>query len=139
MSYDVVNMTYREFVLDDEIVRSMFEATKDEPLTSYRSSSGEPAMLNITKDYVNAGFTLIKKTNRSKFANVNVLAKVGSFSKEKKKAFILRRIVFNETLVIGMDTLAIPIDGVNAFIKKISKAFKEEYKLYQRSNKNASN
>lgn len=139
MSYDIVNMTYREFVLDDEVVRAMFQAVKGDELTGHIPKSGEPAMLGIARDYVNAGFTLIKKTNRSKFANVNVLARVSEFGKDKGKAFVLRRIVFNETLVIGMDTLAIPLNGVKSFADKITKLFAQENKLLKRSKKNASN
>ena len=136
MSYDIVNRTYREFVLDDEIVRSMFEVLKGKEITPHTIKSGEPAMLDIAKDYINAGFTLIKKSNRSKFANINVLVKLTNFEKENaksKQALILRRIVFNDTLVIGMDTLAIPLDGIKAFISKIEKEFVDENKLYQRS------
>jgi hypothetical protein len=132
MSYDIVNTTYREFVLDDEVVGAMFQAVKGNEITAYIPKSGEPAMINIAKDYVKSGFTLIKKTIRSKFANVNVLVKLSEFSKDKK-SFILRRIVFNETLVIGMDTLALPLDGVKAFVEKITKMFNKENKLVKRS------
>lgn len=142
MSYDIVNGTYREFIMDDEVLRSMVQAAKGDEIIGHTPKSGEPAMLGIARDYVNAGFKLIKKTSRSKFANVNVLVKVGEFSKEKGKkenAFILRRIVFNDTLVIGMDTLALPMNGVQAFVDKLSKLFVNENKLYQRSKQNASN
>jgi hypothetical protein len=132
MSFDITNTTYREFILDDEVVHAMFEVVKGKKITPHVPKSGEPAMLSIAKDYINSGFSLIKKTSRSKFANVNVLVKLGDFSKDKK-SFILRRIVFNETLVIGMDTLAIPLDGVKAFVEKITKMFKQENKLVKRS------
>ena len=132
MSYDIVNTTYREFVLDDEVVGAMFQAVKGDEISAYIPKSGEPAMISIAKDYIKSGFTLIKKTSRSMFANVNVLVKLSDFSKDKK-SFILRRIVFNETLVIGMDTLALPLDGVKAFVEKITKMFSQENKLINRS------
>jgi hypothetical protein len=86
----------------------------------------------IGKDYIEAGFTLLKKTGSSKFANVVVLAKLGDFGKDKGKSFILRRVVYNDTLVIGVDTLALPLNAVKSFIKKMESYFKTERGVVQR-------
>jgi len=90
---------------------------------------------NIGRDYINAGFTVLKKTANSKFANVVVLVKVSDFGKEKGKSFILRRIVFNDTLVIGMDVLALPLNAVKSFVKKMEKYFKQEREIVERGTK----
>ena len=135
MSFDKKNKTYREFILDEVIIKSMFDAVDEKTI------SGNEIYINdkmttpsIAKDYINAGFTLLKKTGNSKFANVVVLVKVGDFGKEKGKSFILRRIVYNETLIIGVDTMALPLNAVKSFVKKMEKHFKQERDIVQKGN-----
>ena len=135
MSFDKTNKTYREFILDEVIIKSMFDAV------DAKTIGGNEIYINdkvntpdIAKDYINAGFTLLKKTGSSKFANVVVLVKVGDFGKEKGKSFILRRIVYNETLIIGVDTMAMPLNAVKSFVKKMEKYFKQERDIVQRGN-----
>jgi hypothetical protein len=133
MSYDKVNGTYREFILDEVIIRAMFEATDGKDITrDYRFIQDKMITPNIAKDYIDAGFTMLKKTGNSKFANVVVLAKVGDFGKDKGKAFILRRVVYNDTLVIGLDTLALPMTAIKSFIKTMEKYFKQEREIVEK-------
>jgi hypothetical protein len=133
MSFDTKNKTYREFILDEVIIRAMFEVsdgkqiTKDERYVHDKMTTPE-----IAKDYINAGFTMLKKTGNSKFANVVVLAKIGDFGKDKGKAFILRRVVYNDTLIIGLDTLALPLNAVKSFVKNMEKYFKTEREIVER-------
>ena len=136
MAFDLVNKTYREFILDDVIIGSMFEAIDDKEISRNKVFINDSMTTpDIAKDYINAGFTMIKKTGNSKFANVVVLVKVGDFGKEKGKSFILRRIVYNDTLIIGVDTLALPLNAVKSFIKKMEKYFKQERTFVKRGNK----
>lgn len=140
MAFDAVNKTYREFVLDEVIIRAMFEALDGKEISrDYRFIQDKMVTPNIGKDYIDAGFTMIKKTGNSKFANVVVLAKVGDFGKDKSKAFILRRIVYNDTLIIGMDTMALPLSAIKAFVKKMEKHFKTEREIAERGIKNGNN
>ena len=133
MSFDKVNGTYREFILDEVIIRAMFEANDGKDITrDYRFIQDKMITPNIAKDYLDAGFTMLKKTGNSKFANVVVLAKVGDFGKDKGKAFILRRVVYNDTLVIGLDTLALPMTAIKSFIKTMEKYFKQEREIVER-------
>lgn len=137
MSFDLNNKTYREFILDEVIIRAMFEAVDGKDISrDYRFIEDKMATPNIGRDYINAGFTMLKKTGNSKFANVVVLVKVGDFGKDKGKSFILRRIVFNDTLIIGMDTLALPMTAVKSFIKKMEKYFKQEREVIEKGTKN---
>lgn len=136
MAFDLVNKTYREFILDDVIIGSMFEAIDDKEISRNKVFINDSMTTpDIAKDYINAGFTMIKKTGNSKFANVVVLVKVGDFGKDKGKSFILRRIVYNDTLIIGVDTLALPLNAVKSFIKKMEKYFKQERTFVKRGNK----
>lgn len=136
MAFDLVNKTYREFILDDVIIGSMFEAIDDKEISRNKVFINDSMTTpDIAKDYINAGFTMIKKMGNSKFANVVVLVKVGDFGKEKGKSFILRRIVYNDTLIIGVDTLALPLNAVKSFIKKMEKYFKQERTFVKRGNK----
>lgn len=133
MSFDKLNKTYREFILDEVIIRAMFEATDGKDITrDYRFIQDKMITPDIAKDYIDAGFTMLKKTGNSKFANVVVLAKVGDFGKDKGKAFILRRVVYNDTLIIGLDTLALPMTAVKSFIKTMEKYFKQEREIVER-------
>lgn len=136
MAFDKINKTFREFILDEVIIRAMFEAIDGKDITrDYRFIDDKMATPNIGRDYINAGFTVLKKTANSKFANVVVLVKVSDFGKEKGKSFILRRIVFNDTLVIGMDVLALPLNAVKSFVKKMEKYFKQEREIVERGTK----
>lgn len=133
MSFDRNNRTYREFILDEVIIRAMFEAIDGKDISrDYRFIDDKMSTPNIGRDYIDAGFIMLKKTGSSKFANVLVLAKVSDFGKEKGKSFILRRIVFNDTLIIGMDVLALPLKAVKAFVKKMEKYFKQEREIVER-------
>jgi hypothetical protein len=133
MAFDKINKTFREFILDEVIIRAMFEAIDGKDISrDYRFIDDKMSTPNIGRDYINAGFILLKKTASSKFANVVVLAKVGEFGKEKGKSFILRRIVFNDTLIIGMDVLALPLNAVKAFVKKMEIYFKQEREIVER-------
>jgi hypothetical protein len=136
MSFDVENQTYREFILDEVIVRSMFEAIDEKEISrDYRFIQDKMPTPDIARDYIDEGFTMIKKTGRSKFLNVVVLVKVGDFGKDNGKSFILRRVVYNEKIVIGVDTLALPLNAVKSFIKKMEKYFKQERELVERGTK----
>lgn len=127
MAFDAQNKTYREFILDDVIVSAMFKVADNAKLkTDDKFSVDTMKVPTIVADYVNAGFTVLKKTGTSKFANVVVLAKIGDFGKDKSKALILRRVVYNDTLVIGLDTLALPLNAVKAFVKTMEVFFKTE-------------
>jgi hypothetical protein len=135
MSFDTTNKTYREFILDEVIIKSMFDAIDEKTIGGNEIYINDKMTTpSIAKDYINAGFTLLKKTGNSKFANVVVLVKVGDFGKEKGKSFILRRIVYNETLIIGLDTMALPLSAVKSFVKKMEKHFKQERDIVQRGN-----
>jgi hypothetical protein len=138
MSFDTVNKTYREFILDDVIIRAMFETVDGSSITrDKRLINDQMETPTIAKDYIEAGFTMIKKTGNSKFANVVVLAKVGEFGAENKrqKALILRRVVYNPTLVIGVDTLALPIGACKSFVKIMEKVFKVERQIAAKGEK----
>lgn len=135
LAFDTIQKTYREFVLDEVIIRAMFEVVDGKDITrDFRFINDKMTTPDIAKDYIDAGFTLIKKTGDSRFANVAVLGKVGTFGnvKETKKAFILRRIVYNNMLVIGVDTLALPLGACKAFIKRMETIFKAERALTKR-------
>lgn len=133
MSFDRNNRTYREFILDEVIIRAMFEVIDGKDISrDYRFIQDKMPTPDIGRDYIDAGFILLKKTGNSKFANVVVLAKLGDFGKDKGKAFILRRIVYNDVLVIGLDTLALPLNAVKAFVKKMEKHFKQEREIVER-------
>lgn len=137
MSFDTKNRTYREFILDEVIIRAMFEVVDGKQITKDdRYVQDKMQTPSIGKDYINAGFTMLKKTGNSKFANVVVLAKLGDFGKDRGKAFILRRIVYNDTLIIGLDTMAIPLLAVKSFIKKMEKYFKTEREIVERGTQN---
>ena len=137
MSFDTINKTYREFILDEVIIRAMFEVVDGKEISrDYRFIVDKMETPKIAKNYVDEGFTMLKKTGNSKFANVVVLAKVGDFGKDKGKSFILRRVVYNDILIIGMDTLALPLNAVKAFIKKMEIYFKQEREIVERGIKN---
>lgn len=138
LSFDTKGKTYREFILDEVIIRAMFEAVDEADISSdYRFIQDKMTTPDIAKDYINAGFTMLKKTGNSKFANVVVLAKVGNFGADKvrSKSFILRRVVYNDTLIIGMDTLALPLNAIKAFVKKMENYFKTERAIVQKGTK----
>ena len=133
MSFDTNNKTYREFILDEVIIRAMFEVVDGKEISrDYRFIVDKMETPKIAKTYVDEGFTMLKKTGNSKFANVVVLAKLGDFGKDNGKSFILRRVVYNDILVIGMDTLALPLNAVKAFIKKMEIYFKQERELVEK-------
>ena len=137
MSFDTINKTYREFILDEVIIRAMFEVIDGKDISrDYRFIEDKMPTPKIGKDYIDAGFILLKKTGHSKLANVVVLAKLGDFGKDKGKSFILRRIVYNDTLIIGLDTLALPLNAVKAFVKKMETHFKQEREIVERGIKN---
>lgn len=135
MSFDRNNGTYREFILDEVIIRAMFEAIDGKDISrDYRFIQDKMPTPKVAKDYLDAGFIMLKKTGNSKFANVVVLAKVGEFGtdKNRSKSFILRRVVYNDMLIIGIDTLAIPLNAVKSFVKKMEKHFKQEREIVER-------
>lgn len=135
MAFDKVNKTYREFILDDVLIRAMFEAVDGKDLTrDERYIQDKMTTPAIGKDYISAGFTMLKKTGSSKFANVLVFAKISDFGKDKSKAMILRRVVYNDTLTIGVDTLALPLGAVKSFVRKMEKHFKTEREIAERGN-----
>lgn len=130
MSFDTQNKTYREFILDEVIIKAMFDVIDGKEITKNKLYINDKMTTPpIGKDYIEAGFTMLKKTGNSKFANVLVLAKLGDFGKEKGKSFILRRVVYNDTIVIGVDTLALPLKAVKSFVKKMENYFKTERDL----------
>jgi hypothetical protein len=136
MSFDTVNKTYREFILDEVVIRAMFEVVDGADISrDYRFIQDKMVTPKVGKEYIDAGFTMIKKTGNSKFANVVVLVKLGDFGKEKGKSFILRRIVYNDTLTIGMDTLALPLNAVKSFVKKMEVYFKTEREIVEKGTK----
>lgn len=141
MSFDTVNKTYREFILDEVIIKSMFEALDGAELSRNKLYIDRTETPNIAKEYVEAGFTMIKKLGNSKFANVIILAKVGDFGidKDRQKALILRRIVYNSMMTIGIDTLALPLKAVRQFINKMQKIFKTERTIAERGIEDANN
>lgn len=130
MSFDRVNRTYREFVLDEVIIKAMFEAVDGKEITRNEIYINDKMTTpQIGKDYIEAGFTMLKKTGNSKFANVVVLVKLSDFGKDRGKSLVLRRIVYNDTIVIGVDTLALPLNAVKSFVKKMENYFKTEREL----------
>jgi hypothetical protein len=142
LSFDTKGKTYREFILDEVIIRAMFEAIDGADISrDYRFIQDKMVTPSIAKDYIDAGFTMLKKTGNSKFANVVVLAKVGNFGADKvrSKSFILRRVVYNDTLIIGMDTLALPLNAIKSFVKKMEVYFKAEREIVERGTKYGSN
>jgi hypothetical protein len=130
MSFDNHNKTYREFILDEVIIKAMFEAVEGTTITHNQIYVNEKMTTpDIAKDYINAGFTLLKKTGNSKFANVAVLVKLSEFGKDKGKSLVLRRIVYNDTIIIGVDTLALPLNAVKSFVNKMENYFRTEREI----------
>lgn len=135
LSFDRSNRTYREFIIDDAIVKAMFDVKAGVDLTSNSAIvDTKTSIPSIATEYVKSGFTILKKTGRSKFANVIVLGKLADFGsgKTKSKSLVLRRVVYNDVITIGLDTLALPLNAVNAFVNKIEKQFSRENKLTQK-------
>lgn len=136
MSFDRSAKTYREFIIDDVIVKAMFDVVAGLELsTSSLVVDKKGALPAVAEEYVKAGFTVLKKTGRSKFANVVVLGKSADFGtgKTKSKSLVLRRVVYNDVLTIGIDTLALPLNAVKAFVKTMTKYFKDESRFTESS------
>ena len=136
LSFDRFNRTYREFIIDDAIVKAMFDVDAGIDLVATSSLVDKKSELpSVAEDYVKAGFTVLKKTGRSKFANVVVLGKLADFGtgKTKSKSLVLRRVVYNDVITIGMDTIALPLNAVKAFVKSMGRYFKDESRFTESS------
>jgi len=82
------------------------------------------------------GMTIIRSVN-SKFVNSAVVAKISNYGKEKDmNAIFLKRIAWQTDTksVLGIDTLAIPLEGVKRFVKVVKKMFKSVDLDYELAN-----
>lgn len=126
LAFHPKNKTYREFMLDYAFIRSMIKAIDVKPLTPHKGlvdlSLTHPSMVD---DYVKGGFTIVRKVGDRRLFNAVSLAKVIEFD-EGKHSLAMRRVVYTPDLVIGIDTLVLPLMVARPVLDYLNKVFKDD-------------
>lgn len=141
LMYSPVDKSYREFIIDYAMFRAIGQFLDKRVIKPHAGlvdlNLKHPS---IVDDYVNKGFTIIRKVGDARLANNVMVVKAFEFG-EGVLSLVARRIVYTDTLIIGMDTAALQEDVCKAIYKGAEKLFgKENFSYIIKEEKdNASN
>lgn len=126
IAFDHKSNSIRQFMVDYGSLKAMFDFADGKtitPLERLITNKNYPAV--VRKFIESDGMTLVRSVN-SKFVNSAVVVKTTSFGTEKETAIYFKRVAWaaDSKSVLGIDTLALPLKGVQPFLKYVGKLFK---------------
>ena len=143
LSYNKKDQVVRQFMADFGSVAAMHQFVKDRPLTAIdrlvQLKTNLPAVVN---KYIEKENMRLIRSVKSKFVNSAVVASLKKYGKDGTPAIFLKRIAWTpkNKSILGIDTLALPLEAVKSFTKYMKKLFKGvnlEYELEE--NKDGTN
>ena len=126
--YDITQKTNRWFMITAPVFVTMVGIDKDEVVKIYKKNIEKSPKPKAANDLLhNHQFKLLSH-KIAKFNGETVVCKVGEFGieDERKKVLLLKRFAFvpeRDNLLLGVDTMELPFDGVKAFVKDVKKVF----------------
>ena len=134
MVYDVENKTNRWFMVTPPVFYTFLGIVKDEQLHTYKRNIDKGAKPRVVNEFLhNKYFTLIAH-KIAKFNAESVVGRLGEFGPEdaRERVLLLKRVASvpeKEFMVLGMDTIEIPFEGINNFVKDVSKKYFKDVDL----------
>lgn len=128
--------TYREFVIDYPIMKAIYFSAKHPEVELNKVAddvfiNSEVGTTQIIADYISEGFTLLAMNGDNRLANVATLAQVMSLG-TGCKTLVARRVVYKKDgLVLGIDTLALPLEASMAIVNQYNKTFVDATKFFE--------
>lgn len=122
MVYDVENKTNRWFMMTPPVFYALLGIDKDGDIKAYKKNIARKPKPRVANELLhNKYFTLISH-QVAKFNAHTVVARVGEFGEDREKVLLLKAIASvpeQEYMVLGMDTIEIPFEGVTKLIELI--------------------
>lgn len=133
--YDTNNGTFREFLIDFHTLRSIFFFGQYGKVVGFEELIDRDNLIPLVKEYEEKHeFTILKAPKGSLFGAAT-LGKVGKYKIDKedteeseKEVLQLKRVAyvpFQDNMVLGIDTCAIPRAMVDPLIDKVEKHFEK--------------
>lgn len=128
MVYDVEQNTNRWFMVTAPVFLALLGIDEDKELHTYKKNIEKGAKPRVVNDFLhNKYFTLISH-KVAKFNAESVVGRIGEFGppESREEVLLLKRVASvpeQEYLVLGMDTIEIPFEGIKKFIKIVKKRY----------------
>jgi len=125
--YNHTSKTIRQFMVDYASLFAISNLVDGEPITPLSHMLQLKTVPSLVKNYVEKQHMHLIRTVNSKIVKTAVVAKINVYGEglDTHQAISFKRIAWAGTKnVIGIDTLALPIEGAVKFMKFIKKLFK---------------
>jgi len=126
--WDVENNTNRWFAVTSPVFYSFLALTETNSLLAFSENVQKAPKPKVVNELLhNSKFKLLAH-KVGKFNAESVVGKLGEFGPEdnRKGVLLLKRVASvpeMDNMVLGMDTLEIPIDGIVKFVKDVRKKY----------------
>ena len=134
--FDIKNKTNRWFMITPPIFYAMIAlARKDEKnILVFKNNIKRGAKSKLVNEFIhNHHYTLIAH-NVGKYAGESIVGKLGEFGKEENRegVLLLKRVATvpaKDNIVLGMDTIELPIPGVKILVEDIANRYFKDVDL----------
>lgn len=125
--YNHTSKTIRQYMVDYASLFAINNLVEGEPITPLSHMLQLKTVPAVVRHYVDREHMHLIRTVNSKIVKSAVVAKIGIYGEgtDTMQAISFKRIAWAGTKnIIGIDTLALPLEGAKAFTKFIKKLFK---------------
>ena len=134
IAYDNRTQNVRQFMVDYASLKAMYDFADGKAIRPVTKLIEKQPFPSVLRNYLEKDQMLLIRSVQSKIASNAVVVQTHKFGVEKEDAISFKRVswAMPNRSVIGIDTLALPLNGVKEFLRRVQKLFKGvdlEYEL----------
>jgi hypothetical protein len=134
IAFDNRTQNIRQFMVDYASLKAMYDFVDGKPIRPVNKLIDKQPFPSVVRNYMEKDQMLLIRSANSKIASNAVVVQKHTFGVGKEDSISFKRVAWTmpNRSVIGIDTLALPLKGVKAFLEKVQKLFKGvdlEYEL----------
>ena len=134
--FDRKEKTNRWFMVTPPVFYTMIGLARvnDKDIMVFKNNIKKGAKPKVVNEFIHIHHYTLIAHNVGQYTGESVLAKLGKFGKEddRQDVLLLKRVATvpaKENIVLGMDTIEIPIDGVKILVEDIAERYFKDVDL----------
>lgn len=144
MVWDIEGKTNRWFMVTAGVFFTMLNLSENLTLSGYKDNIQKAAKPKVVNEYIhNHEYTLLVH-KVTKLSGDSVVGKLGKYGPEddRRDVLLLKRVASipeMEGMVLGMDTMEIPVEGVVKLVKDIRKRYFKDVEIIVKEDTDGTN
>lgn len=144
MVYDIENNLNRWFMITPALFYSFMGIEKDEQLHTLKRNVDGGMKPKVANEYINKHQFQVISHKVKRYNADTVVAKIGEFGPEdeRQRVVLIKRIASvpeKDFMVLGMDTIEIPFEGIKNFLDDAKKRYFKDVQLEMEEDEDATN